>query len=97
VHPGTARSEEGEDKFNLERADKAMPWIEEEFERFLKELPGDKKCWRPALADQKKHSTNLDNTVPTACTHPLITSNLSQLTHTSHIECFVWKFPPVDK
>jgi len=52
VHPGKARSEEGDDKFNLDRADKAFPWIEEAFARFLDELaPDDKRCWDARLAE----------------------------------------------
>jgi hypothetical protein len=38
VHPGKAHTEEGDEKFNLDRADKAFEWIESEFTRFLEEI-----------------------------------------------------------
>ena len=99
VHPGTNRSEEAKDKFNLDRANRAMPWIEREFARFLEELPAsDKKYWRPELADPLKYNPELDDATPTACTHPIfVTPDLTLQTHTSHTEVFVWTFPVVDK
>jgi hypothetical protein len=86
VHPGKDRSEEGDDKFNLDRADKAFLWIEKEFARFLDELAPD-DSWNPRLAEPDGHNPDSDGDVPGACTHPgyisLINPNQS---HTSHIE-----------
>jgi hypothetical protein len=98
VHPGKGRSEEGEDKFNLERAEKAFPWIEKEFARFIAELPPDDRAyWRPELADPDNYRP--DNGVPGACTHPLAyTLTIPQQSHTSHItNTFTWQFPKGDK
>jgi hypothetical protein len=39
VHPGKSRSEDGDEKFNLERADKAFAWIEKHFAELLAALP----------------------------------------------------------
>ena len=73
VHPGTARSEEGDKKFNLKRADKAFTWIEEYFDKFLEALKaeGQKYQWHPEWADPKKYDPNSARSVATACTNPL--------------------------
>jgi hypothetical protein len=97
VHPGKARSEEGHDKFDLERADKAYAWIEHEFARFIEGPPSDGKTWHPELADPNNYKP--DKVVPDACTHPLAyTLTIPQQSHTSHIaNTFVWQFPKGDK
>ena len=97
VHPGKARSKEGSDKFNLERADKALPWIEKEFARFLEQLPENERHWDPRLADPRAYQVDQSGEVPVACTHPGFASLSVNQTHTSHIEQFVWQFPPNDK
>jgi hypothetical protein len=93
VHPGKARTEEGDEKFNLDRADRAFEWIESEFTRFLEKLPqGDRAHWNPELADPSNYNPDQERDVPAACTHPIaVTLNVTNQTHTSHI--FTWEFP----
>ncbi len=98
VHPGTSRSKEGDEKFNLERAEKAYAWIEEFFALFLEALPPDDRheYWRPELADPNNYKSDSEDGILEACTHPLFVTlklPLQQQTHTSHIETFSTKFP----
>ncbi len=96
VHAGLSRSEEGDKKFNLERAEKAFAWIEKYFAQFLGALKADdpQYCWRSELADPNNYDPNSADGAATACTQPLFdTLNLPQQTHTSHIETFTLKFP----
>jgi hypothetical protein len=92
VHPAKTRSDDGDDKFNLDRAERAFAWIEAEFARFLGELPeDDKKYWNPKWSDPANYNVDLDpDDRLWACTHP-IANNISIQTHTSHI--FTWEFP----
>jgi hypothetical protein len=80
------RSEEGDKKFNLKRADNAFAWIEKYFEKFLAELETEdrRQYWHPEWADPDKYDPNSARSVATACTNPLFaTLNLPRQTHTS--------------
>jgi hypothetical protein len=96
VHPGKARAEAGDEKFNLDRAERAFRWIESEFARFLEELHRDDKAhWNSELADPSKYNPHKESDVPSACTHAIaITLNIPDQTHTSHM--FTWEFPRFD-
>jgi hypothetical protein len=97
THTAKARSEDPEKKFNLEKVDMAFAWIEESFAKFIEALEEkDREYWVPALADPSLYDAASETSVPIACTHPTaISLNLSNLTHTSHLEEFTFEFPKV--
>jgi hypothetical protein len=88
VHAGTSRSAEAKDKFNRDDATKAFEWIEEQFKKFLAELPPDfRDCWSVSSADPTSYepTPTVDAAVQTACTHPIAVSSITNQSHTSHI------------
>jgi hypothetical protein len=81
VHLGTARSGEAEKKFNRERADKALKWIEDNFTRFLASLP-DKSWWEDRFADPSLYKPPQIQPAPSVSNHPIsLSTNISSSTH----------------